>query len=285
QDTLYALKERGVRLVLGLRDIMDDPALLAREWERKNPLPALRELYDDILVYGLPQICNPLEGVEMPQSVIDKITYTGYLRSRVPEYGTPASRNQPLDEPYIFVTTGGGGDGEDLVDWVLSAYESDPDIPLPALVVFGPFMSPRRRQRFRERIDRLPKVEAITFDAHVETLMERAVGVVAMGGYNTFCEILSLDKRAIIVPRRRPRLEQYIRASRAEHLGLVRMVSDKRGRDPARMAAALRALPTQVRPSEVVVPGLLDGLDRIDRLVGSWLVERERAGLGLTANA
>jgi len=48
-------------------------------------------------------------------------------------------------------------------------------------------------------------------------------GVIAMGGYNTFCEILSFDKRALIVPRTKPRLEQYIRAARAQELGLVRM--------------------------------------------------------------
>ena len=283
-DTLYALKERGVRLVLGLRDIMDEPSLLAREWERKNPVPALRDLYDDILVYGLPQICNPLAGIELPQSVHDKVHYTGYLRSRLSEHGTPASSSQRFDEPYVLVTTGGGGDGEELVDWVLSAYETDPDLPLPALLVFGPFMSPKRRQQFRERVDRLERVEAITFDANVEQLMAQAAGVVAMGGYNTFCEILSLDKRAIIVPRRRPRLEQYIRASRAEQLGLVRMVSDKRGRDPRQMADALRGLPAQPRPSEVVVPGLLGGLDRIEQLVAEWLADDERRGLRLTAH-
>ena len=56
--------------------------------------------------------------------------------------------------------------------------------------------------------------------------MARAAGVVAMGGYNTFCEILSFDKPALIVPRTAPRLEQYIRAQRAAELGLVTMLSD-----------------------------------------------------------
>lgn len=42
--------------------------------------------------------------------------------------------------------------------------------------------------------------------------MNRAHCVVAMGGYNTFCEILSFDKPALIVPRVKPRLEQAIRA-------------------------------------------------------------------------
>jgi len=47
----------------------------------------------------------------------------------------------------------------------------------------------------------------------------------------------------------------------AERLGLVRMLRENGGgRDPGRMAAALRALSEQPRPSEVTVPGLLDGL-------------------------
>src|SRR5690606_13139372 len=59
QETLELLKNRGVPLILGLRDVMDEPRLLAPEWERKNVVPALKDLYDDIWVYGLPQICDP----------------------------------------------------------------------------------------------------------------------------------------------------------------------------------------------------------------------------------
>src|SRR3546814_7001346 len=65
-DTLQALKERGCHLVLGLRDILDDPLLLEPEWRSKNVLPALETLYDDIWVYGLPQISNPLRGLNLP---------------------------------------------------------------------------------------------------------------------------------------------------------------------------------------------------------------------------
>src|SRR5258708_23120330 len=111
----------------------------------------------------------------------------------------------------------------------------------------------------RERAAKLKRVDTITFHGQIETLLSRAAGVVAMGGYNTFCEVLSLDKRALIVPRTAPRLEQYIRASRAAELGLVRMLTDDGSYDPAVMAAALRALPRQNRPSDVVGPGLLEG--------------------------
>ena len=45
-----------------------------------------------------------------------------------------------------------------------------------------------------------------------------------MGGYNTYCEILSFDRPALIVPRVAPRQEQLIRAQRASALGLVDML-------------------------------------------------------------
>ncbi len=270
-DTLRVLKPRGTRLVLGLRDVMDDPAALATEWRRKNPVPALRDLYDDILVYGLPEICNPLAGVDLSRQIIDKVIYTGYLRSRYPTGQPPSDAVRLFNEPYVLVTPGGGGDGEELIDWVIAAYENDSNLPYGALIVFGPFMHPRRRARFRSRVDKLERVEALTFETRVEQLMANAAGVVAMGGYNTFCEILTFDRPAIIVPRRRPRMEQFIRASRAQSLGLVRMLSGDGKRQPGEMAEALRAMPSQPRPSDVVVPGLLDGLDRVHNLVEGWL--------------
>lgn len=272
-DTLRVLKAAGTRLVLGLRDVMDDPNSLAIEWQRKNPLPALNDLYDDILVYGLPEICDPLSGIEIPDRVRAKMTYTGYLSSKNGARPRDAQTGPWKDQPYILVTPGGGRDGEELVDWLLSAYETDAQLPHAALVVFGPFMRPKRRERFVKRIAQLHRVRAITFDNHMERLMAGATGVVAMGGYNTFCEILTFDKPGILVPRRFPRAEQYIRASRAERLGLVRMLSDADGRDPVRMAEALRALPTQPKPSDAVVPGLLNGLDCIYDLTERWLTE------------
>jgi predicted glycosyltransferase len=277
-ETLEALKARGTRLVLGLRDVMDEPRLLEPEWQRKNVVPALRELYDEIWVYGLPQICDPLEGLSLPLQVRQKTIYTGYLHREVPRHGAPPRLPEITRRPYLLVTTGGGGDGEGLIEWVLRAYEHDPLLPYPALLVLGPFMQPERQAEFMDRAARLKRADAITFHNHLETLVAGAAAVVGMGGYNTFCEVLSLDKRALIVPRTAPRLEQFIRTSRAAKLGLVAMLADDGRYDPRLMAAALRHLPRQNRPSEIVVPGLLEGLDNVARLVSPWIetgAERE----------
>jgi predicted glycosyltransferase len=270
-QTLKTLKRRGTRIILGLRDVMDEPRLLEPEWQRKKALPALREFYDEIWVYGLPQICDPLEGIALPDSVRRKMVYTGYLHREVASHGAPPRLPEMVNRPFLLVTTGGGGDGEGLVEWVLRAYEHDPLLPYPALLVLGPFMQAERQAEFMDRAAKLKRVDAITFHGHLEALLARAAGVVAMGGYNTFCEVLSLDKRALIVPRTRPRLEQFIRASRAAEIGLVSMLSDDGKYDPAVMAAALRALPRQQRPSDVVVPGLLEGLKNVSRLVAPWI--------------
>jgi predicted glycosyltransferase len=281
--TLNLLKELGTPLVFGLRDVVDDPTQLAAEWQRKNVAPALRDLYDEIWAYGLPQVNKPLAGLDLPESVRHKTVYTGYLRRELPPHAEVAHEVEELSGPFILVTAGGGGDGDNLIDWVLSAYETDHHIPYGAVIVFGPFMSATAREAFKERAAKFRNIRTLTFTNNLGALMQRAAGVVAMGGYNTFCEILSFDKRAIIVPRTRPRLEQLIRARAARNLGLMEMLEADNGRHPQVMATALRQLPQQGLPSDVVVPGLLDGLPNVWRLVAKQLAHPQRgpAPLGL----
>lgn len=277
-STLNMLKKRGTSLVLGLRDVMDDPEKLAEEWERKKALPALENLYDQIWFYGLPEMCNPLEGLPITSAINDKITYTGYLRRD----SLSSSMNQnaviPTDEePYILVTTGGGGDGAQLIDWVLRAYEDDPHLPYPAKLVLGPFMNSNHQTGFMDRVNRLDKVSAITFVANIESLLERALGVVSMGGYNIFCEILSFDKRGLIIPRTVPRMEQYIRASRAHELGLIKMLMPDETYSSELMAVAIHDLLNQPKPSEVHIPGLLGGLPVINTMMEQYFSDHTQS--------
>jgi predicted glycosyltransferase len=270
EATLNFLKEKDKVLVLGLRDVMDEPARLAEEWDRKRAIPALEELYDHIWIYGIPEICDPLAGIRVSDHVRQKTRFTGYLRrGKTPSGFYPAPHE--IEEPFYLVTTGGGGDGAMLVDWVLRAYEFDPTLDMPAKIVLGPFMGTSQQTGFMERVARLKHIEAISFEANMEALMQRALAVVAMGGYNTFCEILSMDKRALIVPRTAPRAEQYIRATRGAELGLVSMLLPDDTTDPRQMVEALRALPYRRRPSKVHIPGLLDGLSVINSLVDHYL--------------
>jgi predicted glycosyltransferase len=260
--TLAIMKDAGhAKLVLGIRDILDAPEAIGPEWQRKGALEAAERFYDQIWIYGDESVYDPLQGLDISDDLKQRVHYTGYLRRVVPE---EASAIKP-DQPYILVTPGGGGDGVDLVEWTLKAYENDPTLQPDALIVYGPFLNGDKRPAFEQRVAALePRVTATAFDSRIETLMQGAQGVVAMGGYNTFCEILSFDCRAIIAPRTTPRMEQYIRASAAERLGLVRMLDRRRdGPGPEVMAEAIRGLADQPRPSSRARPGMLDGLEKI----------------------
>jgi predicted glycosyltransferase len=268
-STLEMLKRRGAINVLGLRDVMDDSVQLKAEWERKQVAPVLEDLYHDIWVYGLEEMGSPIEGLGLSAAIKKKISYTGYLGREIPNdrnWVSPVN----FDDPFILVTAGGGGDGVEMVDWVIRAYEGDREQPYRAIIVTGPFMPPTEQQDFHERCEALSNVEILTFDSHIELLMEKATAIVAMGGYNTFCEILTLDKPALIVPRSVPRQEQLIRAERAVKLNLVSMLDPAGERDPMQMAAAIRALPGQAKPSSANVSGLLAGHENIAEIVREY---------------
>lgn len=257
-DTLRHLRENGqTRIVLGLRDVLDEPDVLAAEWARKGAIEATETFYDEVWVYGVRSVYDPTQGLPLSRHVRDRTFWTGYLRRSIVD-----AADVP-DTPYILVTPGGGGDGAAMVDLVLSAYEKDPDLHPHAVLVYGPFLSGEVRERFEVRVAALGgRVTSTGFDSRIEPLFAGAEGVICMGGYNTFCELLSFDQRAVIVPRTEPRLEQWIRAHRAEELGLVRNLDRFRdGLTTAAMVAAIRGLPHQKRPSEAGADGLLDGLD------------------------
>lgn len=283
EDTLHMLKARGTHLVLGLRDVLDEPELLRPEWERKEAMPALEELYDAIWIYGHKDIYHPLDAVEPSDEIRAKTVFTGYLPRVLPEPEPLEHWPEITNSKFILVTTGGGGDGEGLIDWVLSTYETQDDLPLPALLVLGPFMPAERQVEFQARAAQLENVDVIVFHNRVEQIMARAEAVVAMGGYNTFCEALTLDKPTLIIPRMVPRKEQYLRASKAARLGLIRMLIDPQEaeigpRDPAKMASELKALMHQQRPSEAGYGDeLLSGFEVVAREAKPYLL-RDRSG-------
>ncbi|RCS22635.1 hypothetical protein DUT91_17295 [Phyllobacterium salinisoli] len=277
EDTLSYLKARGTTLVLGLREVMDAPDLLEAEWQKNDVMRKIGLFYDMIWTYGPPDFYDPLVGLDVPPAIRARMKFVGFLQRRL-------SQGQPGHKPegdYILVTTGGGGDGADLVHDVIHAYQQDPTLRHDALIVLGPYMPARKRQKLIAKSAGIPFIKMIEFDNRMEELIAGARAVVAMGGYNTYCEILSFDKPALIVPRVRPRQEQLIRAGRAAELGLVQMLLPEEAEDAPRFAAALKALPDRPRPSQSAPDLRLEGLVHISEIVGEWLEERSTSHLAL----
>jgi len=280
-STLTTLRKKGCTTILGLRDIMDEAGSLQKEWQQKGIFEKIENLYDETWIYGHKSMGDPLAGLSISKHLRQKMLYTGYIKQPIScHYPGPLQITPP--DPYILVTAGGGADGENLIDWVLRAYEQHPDLPTGALVVFGPFMASQQQLLFQQRVDALPQVAAITFHSQLDSLMARSVGVVAMGGYNTFCEILALDKPAVLVPRTQPRKEQWLRASRAQKLGLCRMLEYQPAAPAATMAEVLHNLPMNPLPSTRGLNGFMSGLETIGQCMKSLLpgIEMDTARTG-----
>ena len=260
EPTLMMMKRMGVPTVLGLRDVMDAPDALAREWAKRSVPAKIDRFYDEIWAYGPPDFHDPLAGIELADGVRERMRYTGFLHREAPDDATMPEGWMP---DAIVVTAGGGGDGAQLMSNVLAACEADSTLDAPYLLVTGPFMPTEEREAVRARAARLPNASVIDFDAGMEAIVARAAGLVGMCGYNTFCEVLSFDKPALFLPRTRPRAEQAIRAGRAQELGYAQMLGVEEAADPARMAAALHALERQPKPSRTLPDDALCGLNTV----------------------
>ncbi len=277
KPTLSFLKSHGCVLALGLRDVMDAPHLLQKEWERKGMFAKIETYFDQLWVYGPEDFWDPLEGLTASQQMRNRVRWTGYLHREIPVSPSRGAVTIPPDA--LLVTAGGGGDGADLFRQVIGAYAYDKTLTNPALLVLGPFMSTEDREDIRERAAGIPVLSIVDFDNRMEALMDDCAAVISMGGYNTFCEILSLGKRALLVPRVHPRQEQYIRAKRAAELGLVDMLHPDQANDPARMAEALHTVLRIKHENKPVYKADMSGLMAISRLVYDAVKHREQPGL------
>src|SRR5262249_23886007 len=88
----------------------------------------------------------------------------------------------------------------------------------------GPFLPQQTHQRLRRQTATKPNLRVLNFVTDCDLLLDCADRVVAMGGYNTVCEVLSVGKPALIVPRVNPRKEQLIRAERLRARGFLEIL-------------------------------------------------------------
>ena len=218
----------GCRSVLGLRDIMDEAAEVRRDWTHKGIYDCLDTLYDEIWVYGNQEMYDPVREYKVPPATAEKMVFTGYIPRRTP--GPEAAAKVRRDygvaegEPFIVVTTGGGGDGCEVMHAFLRMIETCDDLPaFKSLLVTGPFMPKDKRGQLARRA-RAHRIPTQPFCPHLEEVLAAADLVISMGGYNTMCELLSQQKPSIIIPRETPRKEQLLRAEAFARRGLIEFI-------------------------------------------------------------
>jgi predicted glycosyltransferase len=271
-ETLRALrlnKKKRTRLVLGMRDILDEPERTRHNLQSNGSFKTVEEFYDEVWIYGAQSIFDSVREYGFPEEVARITHFCGYLKRPV----TPPRRDGGGRPPHVLVTTGGGGDGSRMIEAYLEGLSGLPrNIALKTTVVFGPQMAAERRTTLLDRFGYLSDVSFLDFEPDLTRLYAEADIVVSMAGYNTVCELLSFGRRAILVPRAEPVREQLIRARLLAAQGFFDMVEPQHLNPSTLIAKVLAAL----KPVAVAaLPFDLDGVPRIRERMRVLLEERE----------
>jgi len=215
---------KNTRVVLGLRDILDNPVSVRREFGSGHVPEVLNTCYDEIWVYGRKDLYNHEIEYSYPHSVGKKTFYTGYILN-----GSNGADNNHKNmmarsdgRRRILLTVGGGEDGHALIDTYLKALErSNKQIDFSTIIIPGPSMPEFHHMDFKKRCLALPRVDYCDSCIDLSPELHNSDLVVSMGGYNTICEIISARVNGLIVPRVFPRTEQLIRARLFHNLGAL----------------------------------------------------------------
>lgn len=206
---LALARGHGAAVVLGLRDVLDEPEVVRAEmsgggWE------GVGDLFDDVLVYGRPHLVDH----EAEYGLARTPTYCGWVVERV----RPARSLGNL----LVVAAGGGGDGAAVFELATRLLDERPD--LHALFAPGPYADIDAVRRAGHALHGRARIA--DHSVACGRWFSRADAILCMAGYNSTMEALAAGRRPILVPRRSPRREQAIRASRLAALGLADVVDE-----------------------------------------------------------
>ena len=236
---------RGAALVLGLRDILDDAAIVRRELAGRG-WDGAAELYDEVLTYGERVLCDHETEYGLPISP----RYCGWVVERA----SPRVRDQRL----LVVTGGGGGDGGDVYRLGIDVTAAGPQ--LRTVLVAGPYADVELTDGLAVGSGSGDRVRVLRNMSDCATLMAQAGAVIQMAGYNSTLEALAAGIRPVLLPRRAPRREQAIRAIRLAAMGVADVVD---GEASAAEVTWLLERPRVLPPGALDAAGIrLDGAER-----------------------
>lgn len=260
--------------ILGLRDILDDPESVRRDWNRDGCHAAIRDLFDEVWVYGDPAVYDPREEYDLPPDIAAKIRFLGYLdptlRLLEEEWGESESLESVEPGPLALCLIGGGQDGEQVARTFAHALPLD----MNGIILTGPYLPAGARKNLLDLASRKPRLRIEGFVSNPGAFLCRADRVVTMGGYNSVCEVLVSGKPALVVPRIHPRTEQLIRAERFADLGLATVLRPDHLTTPALGRWLKNPIRPWSHPSEVLD---FEGLNRLSEVLGGLLTREPSA--------
>lgn len=255
------------KCVLLLRDILDTPEKTIAQWRQYGYHDTIQTFYDRVLVVGMRSVFDVVQSYRLPLPVAHKVRYCGYIRKPEPYESSAIDALSQLglstEDRLVLVTPGGGEDGYSMVNTYLQGLRQLEQLSQPingltySLVLSGPEMPAELSHQLHQVASACSHVKLQSFARNIFPYLRAADAVVSMGGYNTLTEILSVGKRAVVLPRIQPSKEQLIRASRFAERKWVTMLGSAQATPASLMQAVAQQLNSpDVPKSEVDFGGL-----------------------------
>jgi predicted glycosyltransferase len=183
----------------------------------------IRKYYDEVFIYGCKDVFDAALYYRLNAELPGKVRYCGYVCS-----GEPVKSREQVREDLrlqrqklVVVTAGGGHDGYSLMQSCMETFRLvGKAAPFEAVFITGPLMDPAQREQLRAQ-GRSLGARVLTSVEDPPSFINAADLVITMGGYNSLCEIVSLRRKALVVPRLGPRAEQRMRARLFQEKGLI----------------------------------------------------------------
>jgi predicted glycosyltransferase len=259
--------EGGTRTVLGLRDILDAPDRVAHSWAANGTDRMVRDLYDQVLVYGDAGFFDSKAAYDLPAQTRTCGVVTGR------QFG-PARSHNPKRPRHVLVSGGGGRDAYPLINAAISALSVLPKSKRPAMtIVTGPLMDAELQTDTATRAVPLG-IEVKTHVSDLTVEMARSDLLVTMTGYNSINEALAMGCPVVTVPRLGPSAEQRLRAERLDALGLARVLN-RETLTPDALARVLTAPLPNVPPRPLDMDGAEQAARILQTLIETQVTEQE----------
>jgi predicted glycosyltransferase len=183
----------------------------------KETADLVREYFDLVLVHGDPTFVKFEETFPLAHEISNKLAYTGLVAGPPPQPPT-----QHFD---IVGSAGGGAAGLDLVRCTLEVAGQFSE-ELRWCVTIGPNMPLADLQTLTAKAP--PNLLVSTFRKDFANLLSTARLSISQAGYNTVCDLLQANCRALLIPfAAGGESEQTIRARRLEALKLAQVLPEQ----------------------------------------------------------
>jgi len=227
--------------VIGLRDIIDEPAAVAANWRRLEIPRLLEEFYDHLVIYGQQSFYDTVAAYDLPAGIAARARFVGHVVEELPS-GTEGTVPPPAGRRVVVTTGGGDGAVEEVAGGFLRMMAA---FPLPrdveVVVLPGPLAPAESVAGLRALAAGQP-ARVLDFVESTSPWMASADLVVCTGGYNTTMQALRYARRMLVVPRALHRQEQALRAARLAELGLATVLDAAMLDDAGFNAAVMKLL-------------------------------------------